>query len=129
MKIYPANQVVEVKNFTRKVIVSFLVMSFAMFVPLSTFAATASTTNNPYINDAAEAQGWNNFFSGRVQWAEAQTGLPSYVLTEAEYAQSEFENEISQQGYTEQQNGEITTQSFGFRYTPGVWLALNTTTP
>ena len=70
--------------------------------------STSTLPNDPYIQNAAAAQAWLNFLNGRLTWAQSQPDLPSYVVTDAQYAVNQFEQVLLQEGYTQTLGGQIT---------------------
>lgn len=105
-----------------KAIGGILIASF-LWAPLAE-AAVSTANPNPSLNNAAEAQGYLNYFTGRVTWAQSQTDLPASVLQDAQYALNNFQNVLIQAGYTQLSISGITTPGLSFRYTPGFPLAL-----
>jgi len=121
----------EQNGFRRKAIVGFivavLVLSSAAWVFAQSVGQASSTTGSTatstdvvttsptasdfigVIKDARDAQAWRNFLGGRLAWVESQTSTPSYMLTEAQYADSQLENYLLSAGYTQTLGGPITS--------------------
>lgn len=78
-------------------------------------AAVSSNNNNAglVIKNAQDAEVWRRLLEQRLEYVQSQTGLPSYMLQEAQYSQTNLENYLLQQGYTQTLNGPITTPGGG----------------